>query len=454
MKPLSLNTIAEITGGEFYKNGADGETLISSVVIDSRKAEPGSLFICTVGERVDGHDFAASAAAAGAVCCLAEKKLPDGVPYILVNSTLESLKTIAEYYRGLFDIPFVGVTGSVGKTTAKEMTAAVLSQKFNVLKTPENLNNEIGVPLTLLSLRDEHTAAVIEMGISDFGEMSRLAKMVKPDICIMTAIGYCHLETLGDLDGVLKAKSEVFGFMPENGIAVVNGDDEKLSAFDPGIRKITYGLGEKNDFYADNIENGGFDGVSFDICRSGKRFGVQIPAFGSHLALAALAAAAVGSCLGIEPCDIRAGLSKYAPVGGRANVEHTGYITVINDCYNANPNSVTASLKSLAFLSGRRVAILGDMNELGKNSDDLHRSIGLLAGELGIDCLICCGRKAEFIYKGHISGGTSLEAWYFPLKEALFSVLPSLIKKNDTVLVKASHSMHFEEIVEELRKLQ
>ena len=452
MKTLTLKTIAEITGGGLC-GVADADTAVAGVSIDSRKCGDGYLFICTVGERVDGHDFASSAVEAGAVCCLAEKNL-GGIPHILVESTLEALKTIASYYRTLFDIPFIGVTGSVGKTTAKEMTAAVLSQKFNVLKTPENLNNEIGVPLTLLSLRDEHTAAVIEMGISEFGEMSRLATMVRPDICIMTAIGYCHLETLGDLDGVLKAKSEVFGFMPADGVAVLNGDDEKLAAFDPGMRRVTFGLGEQNDFYAADIADDGFAGISCKICHTGGGFDVRIPAYGRHIVLAALAAAAVGSLLGVDDDAVRRGLLDYAPVGGRANVERTDYITIINDCYNANPNSVTAALTSLASLPGRRVAILGDMNELGKKSDELHRGIGVLTGKLGIDCLICCGKQAEFIYKGHISGGTNLEAWYFPMKEAFFSVLPSLIKKDDTVLVKASHGMHFEEIVEELRGLR
>lgn len=454
MKPLSLKDIVDVTGGTYFGDTAKIDELISSVIIDSRKAESGSLFVCTPGEHVDGHDFAAKAIAAGAVCCLAQRKLDNNIPYILVNDTLEALKLIAEYYRTLFDIPFVGIIGSVGKTTAKEMTAAVLSQKYNVLKTPENLNNEIGVPLTLLSLREEHSVAVVEMGISDFGEMSRLAKMVQPDICLMTAIGYCHLETLGDLDGVLKAKSEVFNFMSTDGIAIVNGDDKKLAAFDPGIKKITFGLGCNNDFRAENITNKGFDGVTCNIFHNDAKFDVLIPAFGSHMVLAALAAAAVGAQLGISDDDTAKGLLTYMPVGGRANVEHTDYITIINDCYNANPNSVTASLTSLSTLKDRRVAILGDMNELGRKSDDLHRSIGVLAGQLGIDCLICCGKKAEFIYKGHISGGTKLEAWFFPMKDAFFSVLPSLIKKDDVVLVKASHSMHFEEIVEELRKLQ
>lgn len=459
MKPLMLETIACVTGGTYIGDDVLKSTTITGVVKDNREAFEGCLFICIKGERADGHNFADKAFDAGAACCLAERPLtePRG-PYVLVESTLQALKALGEYYRGLFDIPVIGVTGSVGKTTAKEMTAAVLSQKFNVLKTPENLNNEIGVPLTLLSLKEEHEAAVIEMGISDFGEMSRLAKMVRPDICLMTTIGYCHLEQLCDLNGVLRAKSEVFKLMKPTGLAVVNGDDDLLRNYDPGMRKITFGLGADNDFRAVNVQTLGTSGVTCDIIArdivsNTGCFSVLIPAFGSHMVLGALPAAAIGHHLGLTDEEIRLGLLNYAPIGGRANIIDTGFITLIDDCYNANPNSVTASILSLCTLEGRKVAILGDMKELGRGTDELHRSIGILAGKSGVDCLICCGARAESIYKGLISSQIEIEAWHFPLKDALLSVLPSLIKKGDNVLVKASHSMHFEEITEELKKL-
>lgn len=455
MKQLSLETIARVTGGQYVGDDTLKNTCITGVVKDNREAYEGCLFICIKGERVDGHNFAPRAFEAGAACCLAETPLiePRG-PYVLVASTLQALKDLGEYYRSLFDIPVIGVTGSVGKTTAKEMTAAVLSAKFNVLKTPENLNNEIGVPLTLLSLREEHEAAVIEMGISDFGEMSRLAKMVRPDICLMTTIGYCHLDALCDLNGVLRAKSEVFKFMKPTGLAVVNGDDTLLRGFDPGVRKITFGLGEHNNYKAINVETVGKSGVACGILSDALCISVFIPAFGSHMVLGALPAAAIGKELGLTDEEIRLGLLNFATVGGRANIFDTGYITIIDDCYNANPNSVTASVLSLCTLEGRKVAILGDMLNLGRDSDELHRGIGILAGKAGVDCLICCGAKAECIYKGLISSQVEIEAWHFPLKDAMFSVLPSLIKKGDNVLVKASHGMHFEEVTEELKKLK
>lgn len=454
MKPLTLEKIAEITGGKYIGDEVLRHTAITGAVKDNREAYDGCLFICIKGERADGHHFANKAFSAGAACCLAERALHDAKgPYVLVASSLQALKELGEYYRGLFDIPVIGITGSVGKTTAKEMTAAVLSQKYNVLKTLDNLNNEIGVPLTLLSLKEEHEAAVIEMGISDFGEMSRLAKMVKPDICLMTSIGYCHLEQLGDLNGVLKAKSEVFRYMKPDSVAIVNGDDALLREYDPGVRKITFGLARYNDYKAVNVETLGLTGVTCDIVSEHGCFSVLIPAFGSHMVLGALPAAAIGRHLGLTAEEIRLGLLNYSAIGSRANIYDTGFITLIDDCYNANPNSMTASIRSLCTLTGRNVAILGDMAELGRNVDALHREIGVLCAKNGIDCLICCGARAEFIYKGLISTGIEIEAWHFPLKEALFSVLPSLIKKGDNVLVKASHSMHFEEIAEELKKL-
>ena len=453
MKPITLETIARVTGGRLV--GGSENITITGVVRDNREVKEGNLFVCFPGAKVDGHDFAQKAFEAGAAACLAQRELENVAgPYILVEDTFTALKVLAKYYRSLFTIPVIGVTGSVGKTTAKEMTAAALSSKLNVLKTSANLNNEIGVPLTLLSITEEHEAAVVEMGISDFGEMARLADMVRPDICIMTTIGFCHLEALGDLDGVLRAKSEVFEFMNENGVAIVNGDDEKLSAFDPGVRKITFGYGEQNMWQAENVRADGTNGVLCDIKYPDGAFSAYIPAFGSHMVLGALPAAITAKLLGLTDDEIERGLLKYAPVGGRANIQDTGFIRIINDCYNANPNSMAASLASLSEVEGRKVAILGDMKELGATSRDLHRSIGVLAGQYEIDSVICLGAEAEFIYKGFISGGFETEAWHFPMKDAMFSVLPSLIKKGDTVLVKASHSMGFDEVVEELKKLK
>ena len=431
-------------------NENDKNITISSVEHDSRKVTAGALFLCIKGERSDGHDYAEKAFSQGAVCLICEHEMNVSGPYIIVESTTEAIKKIGKHYRSLFSIPVIGVTGSVGKTSAKEMVSSALSAKLSVHKTEANLNNELGVPLTLMGLREEHDVAVIEMGISDFGEMSRLADMVRPDISIMTNIGYCHLEALGDLNGVLKAKSEVYSYMNKDGIAVVNGDDALLSEFDPKIKKLTYGIGAHNEIKAENIVDRASDGIDCDIVTADSRFSVHIPAFGSHMVLAALCAAAVSKSLGLSDAEIAQGLLNYKAVGGRANITDINGIRVINDCYNANPNSVRAALTSLSGLSGRKVAVLGDMFELGKDSDMLHRSIGEFAAEKGIDLLLCCGENSKNMYDGFISAPDHKEGVYFNTRDELIEALSSHIKEGDNILVKASHGMHFEKIVDTL----
>lgn len=451
MKPLSLADIEKASGGKYFGPEDKKDALISGVKRDSREIKEGDLFLCIKGEKVDGHSFAAKAYEAGALCCLCEKELDTNEPYILVDSVLDSVRYIAAYYRTLFDIPFVGITGSVGKTTAKEMTASVLSRRFNVLKTKENLNNELGVPLTVLEVMEEHTAAVIEMGISDFGEMTRLSEIVKPDICIVTTIGYCHLENLGDLDGVLKAKGEVFARMNKNGKAVLCGDDDKLREYDPGVEKVTYGLRKDNDFFAENIENLGFEGIKYTAVYDGGGYEGHIYAFGSHIVSAAMAATAVGKLLGMDDESIALGVADYATVGGRANVIKGEKITVIDDCYNANPNSVKAACTSLSAVTGRKVAILGDMLELGLTSPELHFGTGAHAA-FHADVLLCCGSEGRYIYDGFNSVHSGKKAVYYTEKAELISALSENIKEGDTILVKASHGMHFEEIVAKLKE--
>jgi len=447
MTYLTPQIIAEVTGGEFIGRSSEREVRVVGAVKDNREVKRGNLFVCIRGARADGHSFANSAFESGAACCLAETRINDAHgPYVLVPSTLEAVKKLGGYYRALFDMPVIGITGSVGKTTTKELTAAVLGTKYNVLKTPANMNNELGVPLTLLSLTEQHEAAVIEMGISDFGEMSRLAAMVRPDICIITEIGYSHLEALGDRNGVLQAKGEVFEFMDTTGFAVLNRDNDLLRAYDPGINKVTFGLDAGNDFRAENVRLVGTDKVEFEIVSKNSRFTACVPSYGVHLAKLAAAAAAVGSLLGLTDENIIEGLFSYKPVDGRSNVIKTGFITLIDDCYNANPNSVRAALSSLSSLPNRRVAILGDMLDLSALSDQLHREVGSFAAQNGIDCLICCGKNAAFIYEGYLSGGGE-NAYYYQNKDELSAVLPVLIKENDAALVKASHSMKFEELL-------
>ena len=449
MKPFTLAEIAAACGGTYVGDEALKTACVTSVERDSRQIKQGSLFLAIPGERVDGHDFIEKCFDSGAVCAICEKAPKNASkPYILVPSTLQAVKKIGRAYREKFNIPVVGVSGSVGKTSTKEMLYAVLSQKFKTHKTQGNLNNELGVPLTLLSMPEDTEAAVIEMGISGFGEMTRLSEMAQPTVCVLTIIGCCHLENLGDRDGVLKAKTEMFKNARENAEIILNGDDDKLStgAEGNGKRPVFFGLNSGNDYYAENIENNGEGGVSCTLCFDGKKLDVTIPAIGSYMVSNALAAVAVGRLLGLSDEQLKNGVEAYKTVGSRANVVNTGRLRIIDDCYNANPTSVKASLDTLKNFSGRTVAILGDMKELGANELSLHYDTGAYAKEIGIDRVISAGPLAKELAKG------AGDLWFESI-EALENELPSLLKDGDTVLVKASHSMHFEKIVEFLKTL-
>ncbi len=440
MRDMTIFSAARAAGGRVAGCGQDAP--LSGGVIDSREAGPGLMFCALPGERADGHEYMRSALEKGAACCLATH-VPEGVtgPVILVDDVLSAMAKIAGACRDKLDIPVVGITGSSGKTTAKEMCAAVLSQKYNTLKTEKNFNNELGVPLTLFRIGPEHGAAVVELGINHFGEMSRLGAMAKPDIAVYTLIGRSHLEALGDLDGVLRAKGELVEHMPPDGLLIVNGDDEKLAAWRPARRKLTFGLGEGCDVRGVGFAPRGAEGSALTVLAGERRIELFLPAYGRHLAYAALAAAAVGIELGLSDGQIAAGAADYAPVGRRARIIETPSLTVIDDCYNANPDSVKMAIASAGALGGRLVCILGDMLELGEQSEQMHREVGEAARAAGALLLTAGERSAAM-------GGE-----HFASKAELISALPRLLKRGDRVLVKASHSMAFEEISDALRAL-
>ena len=448
MRGLSLENIISACRGDYFGDTALLRTEVSAITTDSRKIEPGCLFAAIAGERVDGHDFIPGAMAAGALCAIGEK-LPEGNvrPFIRVRSTLEALQLIAEFYRTRFDIPFIGITGSVGKTTAKEMVASVLSQHFNVHKTAGNFNNELGVPLTLFALREEHTAAVIEMGISHFGEMSLLTRIVKPDYGLFTVIGHAHLEYLGDREGVLRAKGEMVEGISRRGKIFCCGDDDLLAAHDFGREKICYGLGADCSVRAENVRTESDGSTVCDIVKGERRFSARINAYGEHMVSAALAGAAVGMELGLTDAEIAAGIAAYEPVGSRARLIKTEKISIIDDCYNANPTSLASALRSLSAAEGRKVAILGDMLELGENEEKLHFEAGEYALGLGVDAVLCCGALSENMARGAESAGRHFES-----KAALIEALSEIIHEGDTVLVKASRGMKFEDITAALQE--
>lgn len=455
MKDMSLNQIARACGGTYTGEDSKRHLEVSGIVIDSRKVEPGYLFIAIKGERADGHSFIPSVFAKGAACVLCERAPghPAG-PYILVESCLEALKSLAEYYRSTLSIPIVGITGSVGKTSTKEMIASVLEQKYKVLKTEGNFNNEIGLPLTIFRIREEHEAAVLEMGISDFGEMTRLSRMAKPNLCVITNIGLCHLENLKDRDGILKAKTEMFGEAQPGAQVILNGDDDKLITLRESRTPTPcfFGLEPSNDLYAEQIENLGLDGTRCTFVTRAGSFTAHIPIPGRHMVYNALAGIAVGLALDLTLEQIRTGIESLTPVSGRNNLIHTEKWTILDDCYNANPVSMCASLDVLSCALGRKVAVLGDMGELGENEKLLHYNVGCHAADAGIDAVFLVGVLSKETARGIGAKNPSLTFRHFDTREELISALPLLLSKGDSILVKASHFMEFEKIVDYLRK--
>ena len=450
MKNLTVENIIAAVKGEYIGSTELLGKEISFVTTDSRNVGTDCLFAAIRGENCDGHDFIASSIKNGALCALCEHiPMDSSLPVIVVRNTIDALGDLAAFYRSQFDIPVLGITGSVGKTTAKEMVSAVLSRHFKVHKTLKNFNNGLGVPLTLFGLNDSHEFAVIEMGISHFGEMKRLGEIVRPDMALYTMVGSAHLEFLGDFDGVLRAKSEMLEYLPDDGIVFVNYDNETLHELSCKQKLCSYGVSPGCEVRAENIRLLGEDGMELEIVSAQRRIPAKINSFGIHMVTAALGAAAVGLHMGLTDEEIASGIADYVPVGSRSGIIRTDKITIIDDCYNANPTSVDAAIDSLSMLGGNRVCILGDM---GDAAEKLHFETGRHAAEQGIELVITCGELSRHIAEGAKTAGCK-NVRHFQEKNELLQALPELIKSEDAVLVKASHSRHFEDIVESLKKL-
>jgi len=452
MKGMSIQAIAKACNGTIHgDNGNVAE--VKGVELDSRKLEEGYLFIATKGERVDGHSFIAQAFEKGCYAVVCER-LPETIagPCIIVEDSFKALQDIAAYYRERLSVKVVGITGSVGKTSTKEVIAGVLAEKYQVLKTEGNFNNEIGLPLTVLKIRDKHEVAVLEMGINHFGEMHRLSRIAKPDVCVITNIGQCHLEFLIDRDGILRAKSEIFDFMNPEGVVCLNGDDDKLITVENihGKRPVFFGNSDICDIQAVNIENLGLEGSKADVREKSATqegavpYGIRLYVPGEHMVSNALAAIAVGRVLGLTEKEMINGIAKTGSVGGRSNIIRDEKLTVIDDCYNANPVSMKAAIELLETAKTKRVALLGDMFELGEKEKELHRSVGDFLATKEIDKVICIGGLAKEIYEGARAG--KAECYWYATKKELTEKIGQLIEKGDTVLIKASHGMGFAEL--------
>ena len=459
MESITLAQLLEAVGGRLLGDFDDLSAPILRVDTDSRSIHPGSLFIPLTGARFDGHAYIDSALEGGAAGCLTarerERFLPDKF-YVKVADTQRALRDLASWYRGRFDIPFVGVTGSVGKTTAKDMLAAVLGMKYKVLKTEGNRNNTIGLPLTLLELTREHEIAVLEMGMDRPGEIDYLAGAVRPDVGVITNIGDAHIENLGSRENILKAKCEILPHIQPGGAVVLNGDDALLCTLrgNTPVPAIFCGQGEECGCRAQVT---GGDGVSHIHCRlitPGMDREVKIPALGEHMIYPALIAAAVGERFGLTPDQIEKGIGQFVPTRMRMNILHRREgITILDDTYNANPQSMRAAVSVLADSPGsRKVAILGDMLELGPFAPALHTGVGEYLGEVRVDCLVAVGRLAEHIAQGARDTGVP-QVIQCQHREEAKAALSQVLCPDCTILVKASRGMRLEELTAQLLEL-
>lgn len=441
---------AAVGGTLLQQSGA----VVTQVSTDSRSIPNRALFVPLVGERFDGHDYLDAALERGAAGCLTAKKpaalLKDKF-YIQVSDTLEALKALAAWYRAKFAVPMVQVTGSAGKTTTKEMIAAVLSQRFSTLKTQANFNNAIGTPMTLLNLAPEHQAAVIETGMNHFGEIRYLGEMVRPTVAVITNVGDAHIENLGGTrQGILQAKCEIFENLQPGGLAVLNGDDELLSGLTLPFETVLCGRHERCGVRVTNVAEHGIEGVTCTVTTKREVYEVAIPSPGAYMIYPAAMAIAIGEHLGLTKAELLSGIAAYRPVGSRMHlVRCGGDRIIIDDCYNANPQAMAEALRILAQTEHpRRMAVLGDMGELGDLTEQAHRDMGALTRTLGLDTVVAVGPKAKAIQDANP------DVLWFPTVAEALSAIRAAFTAGTAVLVKASHAMHFTDIVKDLESTE
>ncbi|MBP3887169.1 MAG: UDP-N-acetylmuramoyl-tripeptide--D-alanyl-D-alanine ligase [Cellulosilyticum sp.] len=454
---LTIQDIVEAVQGKLLVPNTES-VVIHEITTDSRQMVNQGLFIPLRGERFDGHQFIGQVYDKGAVATLTmEEDIVDSrLVTIWVKDTGKALLDLAQFYRKTFDIPVIGITGSVGKTSTKEMIAATLSGKWNVHKTEGNFNNEIGLPLTLFKLKPEHEVAVIEMGMNHFGEIHNLTTAALPDVAVITNVGTSHIENLGSREGILKAKLEILDGLSSDGLLVINGDNDLLGELkDLSVSKVTYGLNPKNDYWAKNIKNEGMYTLA-EVTTPKAQYSIRIKALGEHMVYNTLAAIAIAEHYHLTQDEIMTGLSSYQPAKMRMHITETEYgLTLLDDTYNASPDSMKAALRVLMDYQskGRKVAILGDMFEMGEFAPQLHQEVGAFAESVKVDLLISIGELAQQIDVAYKSAGGK-KAIYFPTKEDFVREIKHIIEPADCILFKASRGMFFETLVEETRKVK
>lgn len=453
MAEFSLSDVCSATGGQVIKSVYE---YFSGVATDTRKIKPGDLFIALEGERFDGHDFIPQAIKDGASgvivshsdCIPAESK----ASVIVVSNTLKALQGLARFHRLRFNIPLIAITGSNGKTTTKDMIAAVLVSKYNVLKTEANYNNEIGLPLTLLNLNKDHEVAIVEMGMRGLGQISELADIAIPNIAVLTNVGETHIELLGSLKNIAAAKGELVEAIPKDGLVVLNADNEYVSAMKAktGASTLLYGIDEECDVCALNIRQAD-NGTNFDVKYQHHVSSVFVPALGRHNVYNALAAIAVGLSLRLNIEEINSGFSNFIASAMRFSVVKTDNYTIINDAYNASPLSTAAAIETLVQVAkGRKVAVLGDMLELGHIAVDAHKRIGYKLADFGVEVVITVGELSRHTAQAASEGGCKYTKACSTHEEAK-NALDGYLQENDTILIKGSRGMKMEKILEMLR---
>ncbi len=449
MQELTVQDIIAATEGTLVCGTLDA--VIKNISTDSREMQSSGLFVPLVAER-DGHNYICSAFENGADAVIVHKDVegvPDGKTVVRVKDTLKALGDIARYYMDKYRVPVISITGSVGKTTTKDLMHAAVSAKYKTLKTQNNYNNDIGVPKTVFGLEKEHERAVIEMGMNHFGEISYLAGIVKPDAAVITNIGMSHIENLGSREGIFKAKMEITENFTEKNTLIVNGDDDYLSTVNKNApyKVVYYGItNPENDVYAKDIVNNGLHGMEFTVCADGEETRVTVTQPGPHNVYNALAAVCAGRYFGVSLEDCAKGISECRYTENRLAVEEANGVQIIKDFYNASPSSMRVALEVLSYAEGRRkTAVLGDMLEMGSYAEDAHYALGEAVVKNGVDVLITAGKNAELIAKGAADNGMK-NIFSFADTDAAAEFVRNEVKEGDAVLIKASHGMKFEKI--------
>lgn len=448
MAALSLEQIAKVTGGKLVGNDCQ----VTSLSTDSRKIDSGSAYLALSGERFDGHDFVAAAAARGATSAIVSRPVVVDLPRVEVKNSLLALGQIAAINRDAFPGPVVALTGSSGKTSCKEMLAAILRCSNKVLATEGNLNNEIGVPLTLLGIGAEHDIAIVEMGAAKRGDIAYLCQFAKPDVALITNAGPAHLEGFGSLQAVADTKGEIYQSLQQAGTAVINADDRFAGQWreNTAARRVlsVSRLNRESDFFASDIRVTE-RGTSFKLHGPDAVAEVMLSVLGVAMVSNALLAAAAAWAAGARMSDIVEGLASVKAVKGRLHLQSFPELNLVDDSYNANPASVTAAIDVLAAFKGRRVLVLGDMAELGDESERLHGEVGVYAAQQGIDRVLTCGAISQFAARA-----AGAIARHFPDKNTLIASLHAELQAGDSVLVKGSRSAGMEVVVNAIANTQ